>query len=623
MTLISGAMSNTEKHSFQAEIQEVLNIVIHSLYTDKEIFVRELVSNAADALEKVRFLQASGAAVHQPDAEPRIRVTANEDEGTLTIADSGIGMTRDELVENLGTIAHSGSRAFLKKLAEEKKADTQLIGQFGVGFYSAFMVAEKVTVHTRSSSPDEPAWTWISEGATGYEISPGPADQPRGTTLILKLKDADKEFARPFRIESIVRRYSNFIPFPIELDGKALNTVRALWSRNKSEIKDEEYQEFYRFIAHDSDAPLMRLHYTADAPLAIQALLFVPSRNLETLGMSRTESEVNLYCKKVLIQPKAKGLFPEWLRFLRGAVDCEDLPLNISRETMQDSGLVRKLNNALTGRFIKHLDETAEKDPELYQKFYQQYSRPLKEGVISDYAHKDSLGKLLRFETSQIESGKIASLADYVGRMPAEQSEIYFVTASSRESAEASPFFEGLRERRWEVLFLFDPWDEFVLDHLGEFQGKKIKPAEKADLQLEQPTNQASLTADQAAALALWMKESLAGRVQDVKVSKRLVQSPAAAFESDELMTSTMKRLMKAVQKENPSGTPLRPTLEINPNHSVMVRLDALRQEDAAVAAKITAQLLDNALVAAGMLEDPREMLKRLNELLEHFMTKK
>lgn len=620
--LKQSAMSNAEKHTFQAEIQEVLNIVIHSLYTDKEIFVRELVSNAADALEKVRFLQTSGATVFQPDAANLIRITTDDKAHTLTFADTGVGMTRDELVENLGTIAHSGSKAFIKKLAEDKKAGATLIGQFGVGFYSAFMVAAKVIVHTRSHLPDEPAWSWTSEGAQGYEIAPGPSDQPRGTTIVLHLKEEQKDFARAFRIESIIQRYSSFVPFPIELNGKSLNTVRALWSRSKSEIKEEDYNEFYRFIGHDSEPPLLRLHYTADAPLSIQALLFVPAKNYEALGLSRTESDVNLYCKKVLIQPKAKGLFPEWLRFLKGAVDCEDLPLNISRESMQDSSLIQKLSRALTGRFIKHLDETAAKEPQTYETFYKLYARNLKEGAISDYTHREAVSKLLRYESSTLEPGKTTSLADYVQRMATGQTEIFFLVAPNRESAESSPYYEAFRVRKLEVLFFLDPWDEFVADNLGEFEGKKLKAAEKADIKVEDTETEGPLTADQASALAAWMKETLGIRVHDVRVSKRLVGSPAVVVDSDEHMTSTMRRLMKAMQRDGPAAPATPPTLEINPKNTLVARLEALRQQDAALAGKVAAQMLDNALVSAGMLEDPRQMLQRLNELLEHFMAK-
>ncbi|HAV62550.1 MAG TPA: molecular chaperone HtpG, partial [Verrucomicrobiales bacterium] len=323
-------MAKTEKHAFQAEIKQLLDIVIHSLYTDKEIFIRELVSNAADACEKFRFTKSSGREVHQPEIDPKIVVTVDDKAHIVTITDTGIGMTHDELVENLGTIAHSGSKAFIKQLAEGQKADASLIGQFGVGFYSAFMVGKEVEVHSRSFQPDAQGHKWTSDGSGEYSIEPV-ADLPRGTKIVVKLKDEEKEFATKFRVEQVIKRYSNFIDFPIELDGTRLNTVQAIWARNKSDIKPEEYDEFYKYIGHDPEGALFRLHFTADAPLAIKALLFVPSRNFETMGLGKGESEVNLHCKKVLIQPKAKGLFPEWLRFLRGVVDSEDLPLNISR----------------------------------------------------------------------------------------------------------------------------------------------------------------------------------------------------------------------------------------------------------------------------------------------------
>ena len=434
-------MSKVEKHSFQAEIKQLLDIVIHSLYTDKEIFVRELVSNAADACEKLRFTLTAGTEVHQAEIEPKITVTSDEKENTVTIADTGIGMTHDELVENLGTIAHSGSKAFLKQLAEGKKADAQLIGQFGVGFYSAFMVAQEVQVSSRSWQKDAEGWKWISDGSGEYSMSPD-EEQERGTRIVVKLKDDAKDFAVKGRLETIIRQYSNFVQFPIELNGEKVNTVQALWARNKSEIKPEEYDEFYKYIAHDQEDALFRLHFSADAPLAINALLFVPPRNFETMGMGKGESEVNLYCKKVLIEPKAKGLFPDWLRFLRGVVDSEDLPLNISRESMQDSALMARLNKVITTRFLKFLNEQAESNPEVYQKFYGVYSRFLKEGLVTDFTHKEALSKLLRYESSTIEAGKTSSLAEYVSRMPSEQNEIYYLIASNRETAEASPYYE-------------------------------------------------------------------------------------------------------------------------------------------------------------------------------------
>ncbi len=613
-------MSKTETHHFQAEIQQLLDIVIHSLYTDKEIFVRELISNSTDACEKLRFNQSSGQPVYQSEIAPGIAVTTDDKAGTITITDTGLGMTHGELVENLGTIAHSGTKAFLKQLSEEKKPDVGLIGQFGVGFYSAFMVAKKVTVLSRSFAPDETGWQWISEGMGGYELAPA-ADLPRGTKITLELKDDAKDFAQENTVERIIQRYSSFVPFPIELNTKRLNTVQAIWARNKNEIKEEEYNEFYTFIGHDHDQPLFRLHFSADAPLAIQSLLFVPQRNFETLGMGRIESEVNLYCRKILIQAKAKGLFPEWLRFLKGVVDSEDLPLNISRETMQDTTLMQKLNKVLTSRFLKFLDEQSGKDAAAYEKFYHEYQRFLKEGIVTDFTHKEALGKLLRYESSALDKGKLTSLADYVTRMAGEQKDIYCLLAANREAAEASPYFEVFKERKFEVLFLYDAWDEFVMEHLHTFDGKPLKLAEKAELNLS-AKKESALSEDASKSLAQWLKETLGDKVGEVRASQRLVESPAVVVDADKFMTANMRRMMKAMKQDGPDLPPAKQDLEINPAHPIMARLDAMRQKDTALAGSVAEQILDNARVAAGLLEDPRAMLTRLNSLLEKVLTK-
>jgi TNF receptor-associated protein 1 len=614
-------MSTSEKHHFQAEIQQLLDIVIHSLYTDKEIFVRELISNAADACEKLRFLQTSGQTIHQPELPLTISIRTDERESTLTFTDTGIGMGHGELVENLGTVAHSGTKAFLKQLAADKKPDATLIGQFGVGFYSAFMAAIKVTVLSRSHRPEEQSWRWMSEGAGGYELEAA-GDLPRGTQITLQLKEDAKQFAQEHEIERIIKRYSNFVQFPIELNGKRLNTVQAIWARSKNEIKEEEYNEFYHYLGHDPENPLYRLHFTADAPLSIQALLFVPSRNIEAMGMTRTESEVHLYCRKILIQSKAKGLLPEWLRFLKGVVDSEDLPLNISRETMQDTSLMQKLNKVLSGRFLKFLEEHAEKDPENYEKFYHEYNRYLKEGIVTDFAHRESLGKLLRYESSITDKGKLTSLADYVKRMPSEQTEIFYLLAPSRESAESSPYYEVFQARKFEVLFLYDPWDEFVMEHLNSFEGKPLRATEKAEVNLDdQQKKEGALPEEEAKTLATWLKETLGDKVNEVRVSQRLVDSPAVIVESDKFMTSSMRRILKSVSKGEEA--PGKQDLEINPHHAIMTRLSKMRESDPALAGKVAEQVLDNARVAAGLLEDPRTMLKRLNELLEQVLTGK
>ena len=604
-----------EKHAFQAEIAQLLDLVIHSLYTDKEIFVRELISNAADATEKLKFLQTSGTEIFSPELPLKISVSTDDTGKTITFTDAGLGMTHAELVENLGTIAHSGSKAFLEQL-KVNKGDTSLIGQFGVGFYSAFMAAEKVTVFTRSYRPEEKGWLWTSDGKTGYEIEPA-GELERGTKIVLNLREA--EFSRSSRIEQIIKHYSNFVQFPIELNGNAVNTVQALWTKNKSEITDTEYEDFYKYVGHDTEAPLYRLHFNADAPLAIRALLFVPPKSFEHFTMTRTESEVNLYCKKVLIQPKAKGLFPDWLRFLKGVVDSEDLPLNISRETMQDSALLRKLNDVLTKRFLKFLDEDAKTDPEKYDRFFKEHGGCLKEGIATDWTHREALSKLLRFESSYTEKGKTTSLTDYAGRMPEEQKEIYFLLAPSRESAEASPYFEVFREKKYEVIFLIDPRDEFVMEHLREFDKKKVVAAEKADLALDKEAT--GLSADEARLLANFIKETLGARVGEVRTSKRLTGSPAVVVDSDTHMTSSMRRIMKMMNREGGESLEAAPDFEINPDHPMIVRLEKIRHTDKPLAEQVAEQVFDNALVSAGLLEDPRAMLARLNSLLERVLT--
>ncbi|HEY3381787.1 MAG TPA: molecular chaperone HtpG [Vicinamibacterales bacterium] len=610
----------SERHHFQAEISQLLDIVIHSLYTDREIFIRELVSNAADACEKLRFLQTSGSTVFQPDVSSAISVTTDDKAGTITIADTGIGMTHGDLVENLGTIAHSGTKAFLKQLADNQRPDARLIGQFGVGFYSAFMVATKVVVLTRSSLPDEQGWRWTSENAGGFEIEPA-ADLSRGTQVVVHLKDDAKEFARTDTTRRIVERYSSFIQFPIELNGSRLNTIQAIWARNKGDVPDADYNAFYQYVGHDHEDPVLRLHFTADAPLAIQALLFVPKSNWENLGLGRTEPGVNLYCRKVLIQDHAPNLFPEWLRFLKGVVDSEDLPLNISRETMQDSALLEKINKVLTGRFLKFLDETAEKEAALYESFYAQYARFLKEGVATDFVHREVLGRLLRFESSAQPKGTLTSLADYVKRMRGDQKDVYYLLAPSREAAESSPYFEVFQSRGYEVLFLQDPIDEFVMEHLHEFDRKPLRAAEKADLAVADPlVAGVGLSDFDAEALAGWLKETLADRVGAVRPSKRLVNSPAVVVDADRMMTSGMRRMLRAVQKDKDEVPDAKQDLEVNPRHPIIVGLQKMRGSDNVLAVKVAQQLLDNALVAAGLLDDPRAMLARLNELLERVL---
>jgi len=613
-------MSNTppQTFEFQTEIKQLLDIVIHSLYTEKEIFVRELVSNASDALEKLRHVQLTEKDVLDDNLELAISITHDDKAKTITIQDYGIGMTKAELIENLGTIAHSGSKAFLKALGESGAKNSNLIGQFGVGFYAAFMAANKVKVYSRSWKKDEPGHVWTSDGSGTYEIEPCEGLR-RGCKIVVELKEECGDFAQEWRLKEILTRYSSFVGFPITLNGNRLNTVQAVWLRNKAEIKDEEYNEFYKYVSHSQEEPRSRLHFNADAPLQINALVFVPKENPEKFGFMRAEPGVSLYCRKVLIEAQPKDLLPEWLRFVKGVVDSEDLPLHISRETMQDKALLDKLNKVITKRFIKFLEEEAKNRPEDYDAFFREFGIYLKEGAALDFMHKESLLKLIRFESSLTEKGKFTSLADYVSRMKEEQKEIYYLTGPNREAIEAGPYLEGFKARNLEVIFCYEAVDEYVMNNAHEFDGKKLAAADHADTKLEdlpKPPEGEGLSADEAKGLSKWLKEVLGERVAEVKPSERLVDSPAVALNADKFMSPHMRRVMKAMNKDG-ADTPLRVNLEINPRHAVVRKLAATRDSNPERATLVAEQLLDNALMAAGLLEDPTKMLQRLNKLLE------
>lgn len=619
------AQPQPESREFQAEVKKILDIVIHSLYTEREIFLRELISNAADALERFRHQKLTATDVADPDLPLEISISVDKDKHLLTVTDTGIGMDRGELETNLGTIAHSGTRTFLSQLAEGTK-DVNLIGQFGVGFYAAFMVASRVTVASRSFRLDDPGHVWASDGAGTYTIAPA-QDLKRGTSITLELKEDAKEFADAERVKRIVKQYSSFVPFPIAVDGEAVNTVQALWTKSKNEITPEEYTEFYKYIANAFDEPLTRLHFDTDAPLAIKALLFVPQENFEQFGFGRMEPGVNLYCQRVLIEQRSKTILPEWLRFLKGVIDSEDLPLNISRQALQDSSLVRKINSVVTKRFLKHLEETAKDDAETYGKFWAGFGGFLKEGVVSDFTHRESLGRLLRFESSHTEPGKLTSLAEYVARMAEGQKDIYYIHGPNRETIEAGPYIEAFRKRSLEIIYTMEPIDDFVMGHLHEFGGKKLVSADRADLELpdapkeknagEKAPDKDDLTKEAAQDLAAWMKGVLGGSVKEVKESKRLEDSPAMIVNPDAHVTSSMERIMRAAGSTRGSIPASPKTLEINPRHALIKGLANLRGKDEAFARVVAEQIFDNAMVQAGLLVEPRNMVERTYRILE------
>ena len=626
------AAPQTETKEFQAEVKKMLDIVIHSLYTEKEIFLRELISNSADALEKFRHQSVMEQEVFDSNLPLEITIEFDEKASTLTISDSGIGMDRGELEANLGTIAHSGSKTFFSKLSEADRKEVNLIGQFGVGFYAAFMVAKKVSVRSRSYRLDDMGHEWVSDGNGTFTIAACPGLN-RGTSIVLELADEAKEYAREQTIRRIIKQYSNFVPFPIKLKGEAVNTVQAIWALGKSEIKEEAYTEFYKFIANAYDEPLTRLHFSADAPLAIKSLLFIPKENFESLGFGRMEPGVSLYCQRVLIEQHSKTILPEWLRFLRGVIDSEDLPLNISRQALQDSALVAKINKVVTKRVLKFLGELAKSEPEKYTEFWKNFGMFLKEGVISDFAYREEAAKLLRFESSKTAGGVFTSLAEYVARMPEGQKEIFYINGPNREAIENGPYIEAFKKRNLEVIYTLEPIDDFAMSHLSLFDEKKLVSADRGDLDLpetpisteadKEKEESEAMPAPDSVALTTWMKEVLGHQVKEVIASKRLTGSPAMVVNSDGFVTSSMERIMRA---SGQMGQGLQQfggkNLEINTSHPLIKGLAALKDKEAEVAGNIVEQIFDNAMIQAGLMVEPRNMVARSYRILERLVGK-
>lgn len=606
------------EYKFKAEVKQVLDIVVNSLYTDKEIFIRELVSNASDASEKYRFAALSKKQDVKPE-DLKITLLGDEKAGTFSIEDSGVGMTNEELLENLGTIAHSGSKAFVEALKNNKGDFAQnLIGQFGVGFYSVFMVADKVEVETKSEDGEALKWTCLGDENFTIESC---EKSSRGTKITATLKEEYKEFASAERIKEIVNKYSAYVEFPISVNGEEIKARSAIWLKNKSELKDSDYEDFYKFQTRSYDAPIDWLHFQADAPVELNALIYTPTSNPEILGFGKIKNEVGLYCKKVLIDPSPKNMFPEWMRFARGVVDSADIPLNISRESMQDSSLVAKIGRMVLRRYIKHLAEVAKKDSKKFDEIFAKIGRFLKEGAASDFDNREELSKLLRFESSLFADGTKVSLADYVSRMKDSQKQIFYACGLDRQTIEASPYIEAFSARGLEVLYFYDPVDSFVIGNLAEFDKKPFASADSAELDLGDAPNANSseepLAKDELDALAKWLKETLGEKkVSEVLTQGRLVDSPVAALNADTL-TPQMRAMLKAMNPDSPMPDPI-VKLEINPKSPVIKNLAQLREKDANLAEEVALQLYDNAMLAAGLLENPRAMAKRLNNILAH-----
>ncbi|BFZ24303.1 hypothetical protein BsWGS_27341 [Bradybaena similaris] len=591
----------SDTHEFQAETRQLLDIVAKSLYSEKEVFIRELISNSSDALEKLRYFELTGSEVMDKDLPLEIHIATNDDKKTFTIQDTGIGLTKEELVDNLGTIARSGSKAFLEQLAEKSsKGDvgSNLIGQFGVGFYSTFMVGDKVDVYTKSFKPGSPAYKWSSDGSGKYEISEADGVQ-RGTKIVIHLKGDAYNFAKEDIIKEVVKKYSNFVGVPIYLNGKRANIVQALWTMDPKDVTADMHEEFYRFIGNVYDKPRYHLHYKTDAPLNIRALFYVPEYKPTMFDMSReTDVGVALYSRKVLIMAKANHVLPKWLRFVKGVVDSEDIPLNLSRELLQDSHLIRKIRQVLTSRILKFFADQAKKDSVTYQKFYEDYGLFFREGIVTtvEQDQREDIAKLLRFESSKLNPGELTSLEEYAQRMKAGERNIYFLSAPSRQLAETSPYFEALKEKDIEVLFLYESYDELVLMNLGQFDRKNLKSVEselydsKEDTDTIDEKDEKSLKQNEADDLKVWLKSILLNKVNNIKITKRLSTHPCIITVMEMGSARHFLRTTLADKSQEERFRLLQPTLELNPSHPLIVKLHGLSKADPEVAALLAEQ---------------------------------
>uniref|UniRef100_A0A667IJH3 Heat shock protein 75 kDa, mitochondrial n=1 Tax=Lynx canadensis TaxID=61383 RepID=A0A667IJH3_LYNCA len=611
------------KHEFQAETKKLLDIVARSLYSEKEVFIRELISNASDALEKLRHKLVSEG---QTLPEMEIHLQTDAEKGTITIQDTGIGMTQEELVSNLGTIARSGSKAFLEALQSQAEASSKIIGQFGVGFYSAFMVADRVEVYSRSADPGSPGYQWLSDGSGVFEIAEASGVRT-GTKIIIHLKSDSTEFASEARVRDVVTKYSNFVSFPLYLNGRRINTLQAVWMMDPKDVGEWQHEEFYRYVAQAHDRPRYTLHYRTDAPLNIRSIFYVPEMKPSMFDVSREMgSSIALYSRKVLIQTKATDILPKWLRFVRGVVDSEDVPLNLSRELLQESALIRKLRDLLQQRLIKFFIDQSKKDPEKYAKFFEDYGLFMREGIVTtaEQEVKEDIAKLLRYESSALPAGQLTSLSDYAGRMRAGTRTIYYLCAPSRHLAEHSPYYEAMKQKNMEVLFCYEQFDELTLLHLREFDKKKLISVETdivVDHYKEEKLEDGSPASDRLSEketedLMAWMRNALGSRVTNVKVTLRLDTHPAMITVLEMGAARHFLRMQQLAKTQEERAQVLQPTLEINPRHTLIKKLSQLRDSEPDLAQLLVDQIYENAMIAAGLVDDPRSMVGRLNHLL-------
>ena len=614
-----------ESYEYQAEIKKVLDVVIHSIYTNKDIFIRELISNAADALEKFRHVSLTEKDIIEKDLPLNIKIELNKKAKTFTISDTGIGMTKDELIENLGTVAHSGSKEFLEKLAENKENAAKLIGQFGLGFYSAFMVSQKVRVISRSYKKNSKGYIWTSDGMNNYTISQEEGIK-RGTRVVVDLKKEYEKYAEEDNVKNIIKEYSNFVSSPIFIDEKRINTVQAIWVKNPNEVKDKEYDEFYKFLTNSPSEPFYHLHTSSDAPIQMKTILFFPKENMEIFGFNRMEPGINLYCNKILIESKVKEILPDYLRFVKGVVDSEDLPLNISRETLQDNLIISKIKKFLTKRVISFLNDNAQKDEKKHLDFWKTFSPFIKEGINSDFENREKLAKLLRFETSKTKENELTSFDEYLKRAKKDQKEIYFLSGKNRQEIENSPYLETFIASDIEVIYLYEAIDDFTMSALSNYDKKELSSADKSDIKVpkkESEKRESKKSIENFEKLTKWMEKLFEKDLEKVVLSDRLVNSPAIIVNPDDKMTTNMQKILKDAKGDFfPAGKKI---LEINPEHTLIKKISKLvdSKKDKKLITQIAEQIYDNALFNAGMDLDKSKMVKRMNDILEQALKSK
>ncbi len=621
-------MANSEKLNFQTEVKQLLNLMIHSLYSNKEIAIRELISNASDATDKLRFEALDNDKLYEGDSDLKVIVDFDSKANTLTITDNGIGMDRDDLVNNLGTIARSGTKEFLANMSGDNKKDANLIGQFGVGFYSSFIIAKEVTVQTRKAGNPQ-AYSWSSQADGEFTINEIEKES-RGTSVILKLKDDEKEFTDAWRLQSIIRKYSDHISIPIQMyktdmkkdelvkleELETINNTNAIWTRAKSEIKQKEYEEFYKSLSYDSEEPLAYYHNRVEGKTEYTSLLYLPKKAPFDLYDRENNNSIKLYVRKVFVMDANEKLIPQYLRFVKGVIDSQDLSLNVSREILQDSPLVDSIKSGVTKRVLSSLQTMSEKEPEKYQSFWNEFGKVLKEGPAEDFANKDSIAKLLRFASSNTDEQSV-SFESYIKNMPKEQESIYYITADSHQAAKNSPHLEIFKQKNIEVLLLSDRVDEWLVSSLHEFDGKKLQSIAKGDLDLgkldtEEQKAEKEKIEKEAKSIVEKIKKSLGDKVKEVKVTHRLTNSPACLVVGEHDISGNLERILKAAGQSTPENKPI---LEVNPNHELIKKLEKIEENQ--LFNDYSSVIFDQAILAeGGQLDDPIGYVNKVNKFL-------